>query len=89
MEVHKSFIQNALDDVNAYATIIGLQLGDEEYVALVEFVDLRDALRFMAALALRLREAETHIGVLAMVAAVEVAARPGRTVVRFRGWELT
>lgn len=88
MKIQKSLIERALNDIDSNATIDGVQLGDEEYVTLLNFTEPPDALRFMASLALRLREIDSHIGVLASVAAVETVSRKGRTTVRFRGWQL-
>lgn len=89
MKIEKNLLTDVLADIVTYASITGYQLGDEEFVTILEFTEPEDALRFMACLAMHLRRTETHSSVLASVAAVETFSRKGRTTVRFRGWELT
>jgi len=88
MKIDGSLIETALNDISVHAGVTGYELGDGEYVTALEFAESRDALRFMTSLALRLREVDTDIGVLASVAAVETISTRRRTVVRFRGWKL-
>ena len=89
MKIDKTLMEDALADISIHAIIIGIQLRHEEYVTILEFAGIEEALRFMASLAMGMCQFKSYAAVLASLATIETVQMKGRTKIRFRGWELT